>query len=465
MINGHKKIWTVILFLTVDLLLLHAGYMAAFWLKFGRAVPPENLEAYRLTWPWLTLTAAVLFYFYGLYGSYRWRWTEVFASLLCAVFFQAVAGMAVTFFARGFAFPRTVLLLSPLVQLLLLGVWRRAAWHLERKFLPRTKVLVAGGKAEAASIAAKLESLTGGAVRVAGLVLEGEDGEAAGRRKNTKDGAVGPYPVLGLIEDFDSCLLQASPDQVFICSGVPLNAKASLVMACLDRGVKVFLVPDLYEILLAETRLEQVDDIPVFAIDYLAIPQEAAVLKRITDVLFSLAALALTLPVFVLAALAVKLDSPGPVFYRQKRLTLQGKPFYIYKFRTMVVNAEINSGPVLAAEDDPRVTRVGRFLRAFRLDELPQLINVLKGDMSVVGPRPERPYFVRELARKMPEYTYRMNVKSGITGLAQVAGRYSTSPEYKLKYDLLYTKSYSLAKDLAILLQTVKVLLMKDRAS
>lgn len=465
MINGQKKLWAAALFVTVDLLLLHAGYLAAFWLKFGWSVPPENLAAYRLTWPWLTLTAAVLFYFYGLYGSYRWRWTEVFASLLCAVFFQAVAGMAVTFFARGFAFPRTVLLLSPLVQLFLLGTWRRAAWHLERKFLPKTKVLVAGRGAEAASIAAKLESLTGGAVRLIGLVLESESGGTAGRRKNALGSAAGPYPVIGTVDDFDNTLSQASPDQVFICSGLPLAAKASLVLTCVDRGVKVFLVPDLYEILLAETRLEQVDDIPVFAIDYLAIPQEAAVLKRVTDILFSLAALILTLPLFILIALAVKLDSPGPVFYRQKRLTLQGKPFYIYKFRTMVENAENDSGPVLASEGDPRVTRVGRFLRTFRLDELPQLINVLTGDMSIVGPRPERPYFVRELTRKMPEYTYRMNVKSGITGLAQVAGRYSTSPEYKLKYDLLYTKSYSLAKDLAILLQTVKVLLMKDRTS
>jgi lipopolysaccharide/colanic/teichoic acid biosynthesis glycosyltransferase len=131
----------------------------------------------------------------------------------------------------------------------------------------------------------------------------------------------------------------------------------------------------------------------------------------------------------------------------------------------MVVNAEQESGPVLATENDPRITRVGRFLRGTRIDEIPQLLNVLAGDMSIVGPRPERPFFVNELIKDSPEYAYRMNVKSGITGLAQIAGRYSTSPENKLKYDLLYTKSYSLSKDLAILLQTVKVILMKDKAS
>jgi lipopolysaccharide/colanic/teichoic acid biosynthesis glycosyltransferase len=131
----------------------------------------------------------------------------------------------------------------------------------------------------------------------------------------------------------------------------------------------------------------------------------------------------------------------------------------------MVENAEQESGPTMSAENDPRITRVGRFLRATRFDEVPQLFNVLKGDMSLVGPRPERPFFVDELVKDTPEYAFRMNVKSGITGLAQIAGRYSTSAENKLKYDLLYTKSYSPARDLAILLQTVKVILIKDKAS
>lgn len=183
------------------------------------------------------------------------------------------------------------------------------------------------------------------------------------------------------------------------------------------------------------------------------------------DIVISLAALIITAPFNILISIAIKLDSPGPVLYLQKRLSLQGKPFYLYKFRTMVVNAEQDSGPVLATENDPRVTRVGYFLRSTRIDEIPQLFNVLKGDMSIVGPRPERPFFVNELIKETPEYIYRMNVKSGITGLAQIAGKYSTSPENKLKYDLLYTKSYSLSQDLAILLQTVKVILMKDRAS
>lgn len=233
----------------------------------------------------------------------------------------------------------------------------------------------------------------------------------------------------------------------------------------MDKDITVSLIPDLYEIMLARVRLKQVDDVPVFTIGQLSISPEYMFLKRVTDIALSLLLLLLTAPLCLLVGLAIKLDSRGPVLYRQKRLTMQGKPFYLYKFRTMVDGAEQDSGPVLATENDPRVTRVGRIIRATRIDEIPQLINVIKGDMSIVGPRPERPFFVNELVKEIPEYAYRMNIKSGITGLAQVFGRYSTTPENKLKYDLLYTKSYSPARDLAILLQTIKVILTKDRAS
>ncbi len=205
--------------------------------------------------------------------------------------------------------------------------------------------------------------------------------------------------------------------------------------------------------------------VPVFTVGRLSIPEDVHFIKRATDIMLSMIALLITSPLHIIVAMAIKLDSRGSVLYRQKRLTLQGKPFFLYKYRTMVANAEKDSGPVMASENDPRITRVGRVLRAMRVDELPQLFNVIKGDMSLVGPRPERPFFVNELMKENPEYIYRMNVKSGITGLAQIAGKYSTSPEHKLKYDLLYTKSYSPAKDLAIMLQTLKVIFMKDRAS
>lgn len=459
------------LIILVDLILVNLGYIIAFWLKFGWHIPTVNSTAYFITWPWLTLSALSLFYFYKLYGGYRWRWGEVFASLTCVVFFQALTAMAISFLVRGFAFPRTVLLLAPFIQLVLLALWRRAAWHLERRLRQSMRVIVVGQPQEAAALAEKLEQATGGLIKVLGLVVDAMPGNFSGIEKTVAVEGNAPcddmayWPVLGSVEQFTECLIQNDPDQVFVCSALSQEQKAGVVYACVDIDKKVLLVPDLYEIMLSQARLDQVDDVPVFSLGRLNIPEESLIVKRLMDIVLSLLALLITTPLNILTAIAIKLDSPGPVFYLQKRLSLQGKPFYLYKFRTMIVNAEQDSGPVLATDNDPRVTRVGHLLRSTRIDEIPQLLNVLKGDMSIVGPRPERPFFVNELIKETPEYVYRMNVKSGMTGLAQIAGKYSTSPENKLKYDLLYTKSYSISADLAILLQTVKVILMKDKAS
>lgn len=454
----------------VDIVLINAGYIIAFFMKFGRAIPEFNLASYLAIWPWLTLSACALFYFYGLYGGQRRRWGELFASLVCVVFFQALAAMALTFLFRGFSFPRIVLLTAPVIQLVLLSIWRRAAWLWERRLAGKARAVVLGQQPEALVLAEKLAAVSEGRTEVSAFVprrdVRGvQSGQSGYALYKSFSQGLGHEEPSGYVPDFSQYLEQVRPDQVFVCSNLSQEHKTWLINICVAKDIKVFLAPDLYEIMLAQARLEQVDDVPVFAVGCLKIPEESMVLKRLVDIVLSLAALAMVAPLCVLVSIAIKVDSPGPVLYRQKRLTMQEKSFYLYKFRTMVADAERESGPVLACENDARITRVGRFLRATRFDEIPQLLNVLKGDMSIVGPRPERPFFVNQLVKQTPEYVYRMNVKSGITGLAQIAGRYSTSPENKLKYDLLYTKSYSLAKDMAILLQTVKVMLMKDRAS
>ena len=163
-------------------------------------------------------------------------------------------------------------------------------------------------------------------------------------------------------------------------------------------------------------------------------------------------------PLMLLSAIAIKLDDGGPVLFKQKRLTYHGKEFYVYKFRSMVVNAE-KAGPQLAKENDSRITRVGRILRKCRLDELPQLINILRGDMSGVGPRPERPELAEEYEKTMPEFEFRLQVKAGLTGYAQVTGLYDTLPYDKLKMDLMYIENYSIFLDLRIILMTLKTAL------
>jgi lipopolysaccharide/colanic/teichoic acid biosynthesis glycosyltransferase len=152
----------------------------------------------------------------------------------------------------------------------------------------------------------------------------------------------------------------------------------------------------------------------------------------------------------------------GSVFYTQERLTRDNRLFKIYKFRTMIPEAEKISGPVLAEEKDPRITRIGRFMRVIRLDEIPQLINIIRGEMSLVGPRPERPFFTDQFEKKIPEYQLRLKVKAGLTGLAQVEGKYNTNVEDKLRYDLIYINNYSILRDFVIMLQTVKILFLKE---
>lgn len=452
----EKKLFVFrLVLILVDLAIINIGYILSFILRFQGELPLYNISSYYTTWPLLTISALVLMYFYRLYGSYRWRWMEIFAGILCVVFLQAVFGMAVSYLLGGFSFPRTVFIISPIIQLVLLSIWRRLAWNWERFLLEKRRVVVVGKLEDAGHLADKLEENAGNVIQVIGLLVDNA----------STDLPAGDRRILGDVDYFCECLDAYHPDQVFVCGSLSQEDKAEVLYACVARETSVFLVPDFYEILITQARLDQVDDVPVFAVGRLQIPPESLIFKRLLDVVFSILGILITQPVLLLAALAIKLDSPGPVLYIQKRMTVQGKLFRLYKLRTMVNNAEAATGPVLSNNGDPRVTRVGRVLRALRIDEIPQLFNVLKGDMSLVGPRPERPIFVDQLMSEVPEYVYRMNVKSGITGLAQIAGKYSTSPENKLKYDLLYTKSYSPARDLAILLQTLKVMLMKDRAT
>ena len=205
-----------------------------------------------------------------------------------------------------------------------------------------------------------------------------------------------------------------------------------------------------------------VDDIPMQRVTRMLLTAEQRVLKRILDIAVAVTAFIILSPVILITAVMIKLDSKGPVLYSQERVGLYGKTFFVHKFRSMKQDAEAKCGPVLAAEGDPRITKFGRFMRATRLDELPQLFNVLKGEMSIVGPRPERPFFVKQFIAQKPEYDYRHNVKPGITGLAQIAGKYNTSAYDKLIYDLLYIQDVSVKTDLMIMLQTFKVLLTKS---
>ncbi len=247
-------------------------------------------------------------------------------------------------------------------------------------------------------------------------------------------------------------------DRVIIASPVALREVVEDLALSDEAEVRVEVIPDLYEIFIG-TVDSTVSDIPLMQLTHTAIPGWFVAFKRAMDLTFAIAALIVLTPVFALVALAVLLTMGWPVFFTQARVGKGLREFNVIKFRTMVRDAEALSGPVLAEHDDARITRLGGFLRRYRLDEIPQLINIVRGDMSFVGPRPERQFFVDQHLASIPGYRERFRVKPGVSGLAQVSGTYATTPERKLKYDLIYLYHQNLLMDIQILVETVRVVL------
>lgn len=251
---------------------------------------------------------------------------------------------------------------------------------------------------------------------------------------------------------------------IYLTGLLSKKIKDRIISYCVMKDKKVFIVPETYEIAMRKSEMMQVGDIPLFAIESFRLTEAQNIIKRSIDILLSIVAIILASPIMLFAAIRIKLEDRGPVFFRQVRSGLNGKEFKVIKFRSMVVDAEKYTGAVFAFENDPRVTRVGRFMRTTRIDEIPQFFNVLAGSMSVIGPRPERPQFVQTFSEVLPEYSSRLAVKPGITGLAQVMGNYTTSAENKVKFDLVYIRDYSLLLDLKILFKTIRVVFTKSQS-
>ncbi len=252
--------------------------------------------------------------------------------------------------------------------------------------------------------------------------------------------------------------IDSQPLVLLMGHGTP-ELRSMVLRRCYETNKRLLMVPTVDEIFIHEATLCQIDDIPAFLFRNHQMNSEQRLLKRLVDILVSSAALLLLSPVMLVTALLIHFYDGGPVLFRQKRVTLNGREFLLLKFRSMVEHAE-KDGARLASRHDSRITPVGRWIRSLRIDELPQLINILKGDMSIVGPRPERPELVEDYCKSYPEFRYRLKVKAGLTGYAQVFGRYNTLFEDKLKLDLLYIQNFSLTFDFYIMISTIKVLFM-----
>lgn len=269
-----------------------------------------------------------------------------------------------------------------------------------------------------------------------------------------------------LTKEIDACLADLSildsMEAVFL-GGIHSHERNIILKHCMAENIDVYVIPRIGDTIMSGARQTHMFHLPILHVGWFQQPVEYLFIKRGMDVVVSLAALALSLPIMLLTAAAIRLEDGGDVFYRQKRLTLEGKEFWLIKFRSMGMDAEKDGIARLSAgEKDSRITRVGRFIRRHRIDELPQFFNILRGDMSLVGPRPERPEIVARYTKELPEFALRLKAKAGLTGYAQVYGKYNTEPYDKLQMDLMYLAHPSIIEDLRILFLTVKVLFMRE---
>lgn len=250
-------------------------------------------------------------------------------------------------------------------------------------------------------------------------------------------------------------------DAVFLCD-IHSPLRNQLVKFCYSNGIRTYITPKISDIIIRSSESIHLFDTPLLLSRNNGFSFEQKLVKRIMDIVISIIMLVVTSPVMFIVAAAIKLYDGGPVFFCQKRCTIGGKVFMIHKFRSMIVNAEKEGEVIPASDDDERITPVGRIIRKTRIDELPQFIDILKGNMSVVGPRPERVEHVEQYMKEVPEFAYRLKVKGGLTGYAQIYGKYNTTAYDKLKLDLMYIQNYSFLLDLKLIIMTVKIIFVKE---
>lgn len=396
----------------------------------------SNFDLYQGMLPVQVILTGLLFNINGLYTIERKRFAEILLSVAVSMIQMLVLMMALTFFIREFALSRGVLLWCAGMDFVLLAIWRHLLWRYVRAHQNTRGVMLIGSEEECQHVYHRMKQQPQLAMELRSVCTD---------LKNS---------------DWETAAEQV--DVLIICPDIRLKDKAKIVHYCNLHEKQALLIPNAYEVFCSGMTLDKIDDVPVFRPQRLRLTLEQRSLKRILDIVVALLGFLAALPFMLLTAIAIKIFDPGPIFYSQERSGRYEKSFKVYKFRTMRVDAEKLSGPMLAQENDPRITRLGAFLRAVRLDELPQIWNVLVGDMSIVGPRPERPFFVEQFKQEIPEYVYRMNVKPGITGLAQVYGKYNTTAYDKLIYDLVYIQNAGIRTDLTIIIQTVRVLFQKS---
>ena len=392
----------------------------------------------RGNWLMVALYALLLIFFFRTYGGFKIAYLKkgnlIWSQVLSIIFVNAITYIQISLLDKKFH-PLYPMAAMTLVQFAVVAIWANVFQLIYRRLFPPKKMLLVYGDRSAFHLMDKINSredkyFLAGAVHIRQGVEE----------------------ILGQVKDYDAVII----------GDIPSHERNLLMKQCFDWSIRTYTVPKISDILMQTSTALDIFDSPLFLSRNDGLQIEQRFMKRAMDIVLSLVGLVISSPFFLLISLSIRFTDPGPVFYRQDRLTKDGKVFRICKFRTMVQDAEKISGARLASEDDDRILPVGRLLRRTRLDELPQLWNILKGEMSLVGPRPERPELAAQIEEEIPEFSYRLKVKAGLTGYAQIYGKYNTTAYDKLKLDLTYIRNYSLLLDLKMILMTPKIMFMKE---
>ncbi|MEZ4702485.1 MAG: undecaprenyl-phosphate glucose phosphotransferase [Rhodothermales bacterium] len=453
MLQEQSRLFQRLLFVA-DLALVSLGWISAWFIRFQVLTPPEwlPLSRYMEFFPWVLVVSMGVFGLSGLYAPDRaQRLPRLIFSVARAVGLGLLVVAASLSFYRALYFSRLHMILFGLLTPTYMILARVIVFSLIRRARARghyqRRVLIAGAGKAGRRLQNAFEAYPWMGLHVVGF-LDDHKSDAPDVIGRVEDAAA-------LVDRFNA---EGQPiDYLYIA--LPLSATGKIehmVNALSTRLTHVCLVPDLLQFDLLNSRVTDIDGLPVLHIVDEGPMEVRRFVKRLVDIAFSALFLLVAAPAMLLIALGVKLSSPGPVFYRQERMGLNGHTFEMLKFRSMPVNVESASGPVWAKAGEVRATRFGSFLRKSSLDELPQFINVLRGDMSVVGPRPERPVFIESFRDKVPGYMLRHKMKAGITGWAQVNGlRGDTSIERRIEYDLYYIQNWSILLDLRIMWMTL----------
>jgi Undecaprenyl-phosphate glucose phosphotransferase len=470
MVRRYNRLLAVAHVLT-DAAAAMVAFLTAYWVRFHsnlidvtKGLPP--LEQYLWVTPLLGMLVPLAFHLHGVYRLRRGRSRiDDFFGVLVGSVLAVVFGVVTTLYVQTYYIPdalkdRGVFEVSQLVWglFLLFNValtfssrvlvrdWLERRW---RAGIGLKRVLVAGAGDLGRLVVDKVLEHRELGLKVVGFVDDRADtGGSLGYRG---------LPLLGTLDETPEILQREKIDQLYVALPLDEHVKMLALVENANREiVDIKVVPDLLQMISLRARLEDLDGLPIINIHDVPLRGFNALVKRAMDVgLAGLSLIVLAIPMAIIALL-LRATSPGAALFRQERMGLDGKPFHVWKFRSMYDGAERNSGPVWAIEDDPRCTPLGRFLRRSNLDELPQLWNVLKGDMSLVGPRPERPFFVDQFKQRIPQYMLRHKVRAGLTGWAQVNGwRGNTSIEKRIEYDLYYIENWSIMLDVKIMWLTL----------